>query len=132
MYRAFAEGDMGTVLAALDPEIEWQQAEHGTFWPGAGFIGPDAVVQGVFMRIPETFGDTFRIDIERMHGSGDTVIMEGRYVGTVTATGKDLSAQVVHVWDLRDDKVVKFQQYTDSWQFAEVTGIAPVTASISA
>lgn len=126
LYEAFARGDVPTVLAAFDPKIEWHEAEHVSFWPGSGFTGVDAVVEGVLQRIPETFGDTFRIDVERVHGDGDTVIMEGRYTGTAQGTGKPLSAQVVHVWDFEGDSIVRFQQYTDTWQFAEVTGIAPV------
>jgi ketosteroid isomerase-like protein len=127
LYEAFARGDVGTVLAAFDPEIEWNEAEHVTFWPGSAFIGPEAVVEGVFMKIPETFGDTFRIDVDRVHGAGDTVVVEARYVGTIQSTGAPLSAQVAHVWDFRGDLIVKFQQYTDTWQFAEATGIKPVT-----
>lgn len=127
LYEAFARGDVPSVLAAFDPKIEWNEAEHVTFWPGSAFVGPEAVVEGVFMRIPETFGDTFRIEVGRLHECGDTVVMEGRYLGTVQATGTDLSAQVVHVWDLDGDRIVRFQQYTDTWQFAEATGIQPVT-----
>jgi len=126
LYGAFARGDVPTVLAAMDPEIEWNEAEHVTFWPGKAFVGPDAVVQGVFARIPATFGDTFRIEVTRLLDCGSTVVMEGRYKGIVQATGNDLDVQVSHVWDLADGKVVKFQQYTDTWQFAEATGETPV------
>lgn len=126
LYEAFAEGDVASVLATFDPKIEWNEAEHVTFWVGAAFVGVDAVIEGVLQRIPETFGDTFKINVERLHGDGDTVIMQGRYTGTVESTGKPLSAQVVHVWDFEGEKIVRFQQYTDTWQFAEATGITPV------
>lgn len=127
LYESFAQGDVPAVLAAMDPKIEWNEAEHVTFWPGEAFIGPDAVVQGVFARIPATFGDTFRIEITRIQDCGSTVVMEGRYKGVAQATGKTLDAQVTHIWDLSEGKVVKFQQYTDTWQFAEVTGETPTT-----
>jgi uncharacterized protein len=126
LYEAFGKGDVPTVLGAMDPKVEWNEAEHVTFWPGEAFIGPEAVVQGVFARIPETFGDTFRIEIGRIVDCGSTVVMEGRYRAVAQATGKELDAQVVHVWDLTaDGKLAKFQQYTDTWQFAEVTGETP-------
>jgi ketosteroid isomerase-like protein len=127
LYDAFARGDIATVVGAFDPKIEWNEAEHVTFWPGHAFVGPDAVVEGVFMQIPPTFGDTFAINLGRVHEAGNTVIVEARYTGTIQSTGADLSAQVVHVWDLDGQKIVKFQQYTDTWQFAEATGIKPVT-----
>lgn len=127
LYESFAKGDVPTVLAAMDPKIEWNEAEHVTFWPGGPFVGPEAVVQGVFARIPATFGDTFRIETGRILDCGSVVVMEGRYKGVVQATGKELDVQVTHIWDVADGKVVKFQQYTDTWQFAQATGETPVT-----
>ena len=53
--------------------------------------------------------------------------MQGRYSGTAEATGTDLSPQVAHIWDPAGDKVVRFQQYTDTWLFAQATGITPLT-----
>lgn len=128
LYAAFAKGDVPTVLAAFAPDIEWNEAEHVTFWPGRGFKGVDEVVSGVFGRIPETFGDTFRIELLRVTNAGSTVLAEARYHGIVQATGEELDAQVAHVWDFEGDQIVRFQQYTDTWQFAEKTGQQPVTA----
>lgn len=123
-YEAFAKGDVATVLGLFDPKIEWNEAEHVTYWPGSAFHGPQEIVNGVFAKIPNDF-DGFQIEIRRMVASGDTVLVEARYRGTAKATGKPLDAQVAHVWDFRDGKAVKWQQYTDTWQFAQVTGITP-------
>ena len=41
-----------------------------------------------------------------MVAASDTVLVEARYKATAKATGKPLDAQVAHVWDLRDGKVV--------------------------
>jgi ketosteroid isomerase-like protein len=126
IYEAFAQGDVPFVLAALDPGIEWNETEHGTFWTGHSFIGPDAVLEGVFARIAATFGDTFRVEVKRFLDSGSVVVMEGRYKGIALATGKALDAQVTHVLDIADGKVTKFQQYTDTWGWAEATGETPL------
>lgn len=125
VYEGFDRGDIGPLMASLDPRVEWNEAEHVSFWPGSPFIGPDAIVEGLFSRIPRIFGRTWRVHIERLFACGDTVIMQGRYSGTVQGTGKDLSPQVVHIWDLAGERIVKFQQYTDTWLFAEATGISP-------
>jgi len=37
-------------------------------------------------------------------------------------TGKALDAQFTHVWQLRDGKVVRFQQSTDTKRWAEAAG----------
>jgi hypothetical protein len=123
-YEAFAKGDVPAVLALLDPKIEWNEAEHFPYWSSTPYVGPQAVVQGVFAHIPEDY-DGFRVDIGRIVGLGDTVLVEARYRGSVKATGTKLDVQVAHVWDLRDGKIVKFQQYADTWQVAQVTGKTP-------
>ena len=124
VYDAFLRGDITAVVAAMDEQIEWNEAEHVTYWPGAPFVGPHAVLTGVFARLPQDF-DNFRVEIGRMVAAGDTVLVEARYRATAKATGKPLDAQVAHIWDLRGGKIVRFQQYTDTWQFAQVTGVAP-------
>jgi ketosteroid isomerase-like protein len=130
IYEAFARGDVPAVLGALHEQVEWNEAEHVTYWPGGAFIGPQAVVTGVFARIIQDIPN-FSIDVRRIVAAGDAVLVEARYRGTVTATGKALDAQVAHVWDLRDGKVVRFQQYTDTWQFAQATGVAPLERALA-
>ena len=43
-------------------------------------------------------------------------------------TGKTLDVPVVHVWDLRDGKIVRFRQFIDTVRFAEVV---PATTSVA-
>lgn len=128
LYEAFAKGDVATVLRAMDPKIEWNEAEHYSWWPGEAFIGPDAIVQGVFARIPEAFGDTFRIDIQRIVDGGSTVLVQLRYKGTVQSSNTQLDLQAAHVWDVgADGKVTRFQQYVDTYAAAKLLGEPPVT-----
>jgi ketosteroid isomerase-like protein len=124
-YDGLAHGDVAPLLGLMDEKIEWYEAEHVTYWPGSALVGPRAVLEGVLARLPQDF-DGFRIDVARMIGFGDTVLVEARYRATVKATGTPLDAQVAHVWDFRDGKAVHWQQYTDTWQFAEATGRRPV------
>jgi uncharacterized protein len=120
LYAAFGRGDIGTVLACMDPEIEWREAENNPFQEnGAVFVGPDAVVENVFTRLA-TEWDKFTVKPETFHGAGDTVVVEGRYTGTYKATGRDLDAQMTHIWRLRDGKVTAFHQYADTAQLRYV------------
>jgi ketosteroid isomerase-like protein len=126
IYDAFARGDVPGMLGLLDQQVEWNEAEHVTLWPGGPIYGPDQVAAQVLSRFPELFGDTFRVEVERLHDCGDTVIMQGRYTATVRSTGRNLNVQVVHVWDVAGGKAVRWQQYTDTWAFAEATNIRPL------
>jgi ketosteroid isomerase-like protein len=124
VYEAFGKGDVQTVLGNLSDKVEWNEAEHFTYWTGAPFIGHQAVLNNVFARVGQDF-DNFKVDINRLVGCGDTVLCEARYRGTVKANGKPLDVQVAHVWDVRDGKVTRFQQYVDTWQVAQTTGVTP-------
>jgi uncharacterized protein len=129
VYDAFAKGDIAAALRTFDEDIEWDEAEHVTFWQGRTWVGHREIVDGLFSRIPQIFGNTWRIEIDRMHDCGATIIMQGRYRGIAKATGKSLAPQVVHFWDFENGRIVRFQQYTDTWLFADATGIAPVTSA---
>ena len=116
LYAAFGRGDVAAVLAALDPQIEWLEAENSPWADGNPYIGPQSVVAGVFARILGQM-DGFTLAPGRFVDAGDTVLVEGRYSGRMKATGKPVDAQFAHVWQVRDGKVVRFQQYTDTSQW---------------
>lgn len=121
VYAAFGRGDVPAVLGAFDPGIEWCEAEGFLYADGNPYVGPAAVAQGVFQRV---VGDVagFGVYPERFVDGGDTVVAEGRYRGTMKSTGTAVDAQFAHVWTLRDGKVVRFQQYTDTRQWAAAAG----------
>lgn len=121
LYDSFAQGDVPTVLGSFDPEIVWMEAENINYADRNPYRGPQAVAEGVFMRIGQDWQD-FRVNVEEIIDSGDTVVALGRYTGTNKSTNQPLNAQFVHVWRLRDGKIVRFQQYADTAQFARVTG----------
>ena len=64
----------------------------------------------------------FAVHSTSFHGAGDTVIVEARYSGTYKATGKSIDAQVCHVWDVKDGKVTRFQQYVDTAKIQDAMG----------
>ena len=42
--------------------------------------------------------------------------------GTFKTTGKSMDAQVCHVWDVKDGKLTRFQQYVDMAKLRDVMG----------
>ena len=52
LYDALGRGDMSATLGAMDPGIEWREAEGNPYEPsGKAWRGPDAVVQNLFVRL---------------------------------------------------------------------------------
>jgi ketosteroid isomerase-like protein len=122
VYENFMRGDFPAVVSCLDPKVEWVENEE-EFLPHRGtHVGPDAVVQGVFAKIPEHFSD-FAVIPETMHDAGDVVVVEGRVKGT-TVGGRTLDAPVVWVWTVRDGRVVRnvSAHDTDAWRVALTGG----------
>ena len=114
LYAAFARGDIPTVLGAMSPDIHWHEAEGNPYMPsGEAWVGPDAILHNLFMRLGAEW-DGFSVHPGSFYDAGDSVIVEVRYSGTYKASGKSMDAQVCHVWDIKDGKVTRFQQYVDT------------------
>ena len=118
MYEAFGRGDIPTVLGRLDPNIEWLEAENFIYADNNPYVGPNAVLEGVFMRLGADW-EGFAVTPKEVHDAGDTVISEGQYSGTYKKNGRNVRAQFAHFFTFRDGKIVKFQQYTDTAQFKD-------------
>jgi ketosteroid isomerase-like protein len=121
LYDAFGRGDVPAVLGAFDPRIQWREAESFLYADGNPYEGPQAVAEGVFQRIVSDV-ESFAVLPERFIEAGDTIVAEGRYRGTMKRTGTLVDAQFAHVWQLRDGKIVRFQQYTDTKQWSDAAG----------
>ncbi|MDX1579017.1 MAG: nuclear transport factor 2 family protein, partial [Gemmatimonadota bacterium] len=109
------EGNVLAVLAAMDPAIEWNEAENFPYADGNPYVGPQAVVEGVFARLGSEW-DYWNLAIEDVLDAGDRVIALGRYRAKHAENGREIDAQFAHVWTLRDSKAVRFQQYADTAQ----------------
>jgi uncharacterized protein len=124
-YAAFAEGDVPAVLGAFADDIEWHEAEGMPY--GGVHRGAEAVAQNVFGPISQDV-EGFAVRPEEFMTAGDTVAVVVTYTGTGKATGKPLDLPVVHVWDIKDGKVVRFRQFADTVKFADVVPAADSVA----
>jgi ketosteroid isomerase-like protein len=113
-YKLFAEGNIEAVTALFNLEIEWNASQGQPFIEGDGvFIGPNAIVQNVFEKLPNYY-DGFHIDIKELFGSGDKVVMVGQYKGVYKPTGKEFNANATHVWTIKDGKATHYFQALDT------------------
>lgn len=123
LYDAFGRGDVPTVLGGMSPAIRWHEAEGNPYRPsGEPWVGPEAILNSLFMKLGEEW-DGFSVHPRSFYDAGDRVIVEGRYSGTYKATGKSMDTQMCHVWDVKDGKVTKFQQYVDTAKLQNVMGV---------
>ena len=125
-YAAFARGDVPGVLGAMADDMEWHEAEGMPY--GGIHRGGDAVARNVFGPITTDISD-FAVTPIELIPSGDTVAVVARYTGTGKSTGKELDLEVVHVWDVRDGKIVRFRQFADTAKFLEVVPFEVATTA---
>ena len=119
LYEAFAKGDVPAVLAAMSPDIVWNEAENYPYADGNPYRGPEAILAGVFARIGSEW-DGFAAVPEEYIDGGDAIVVLGRYRGTYRASGRSMDAQMVHVWRLADGRITRFDQRVDTLQSARV------------
>jgi len=119
LYKAFAVGDIPTVLGALNDKVVWNEAEGNALADGNPYIGPDAVLSGVFARIGADHEYFNLSDIELHEMSNDQVLATLRYKAKLNKNGVLIDAQAAHLWTLKDGKVTGFQQYVDTKQLDE-------------
>lgn len=119
MYQSFSTGDVPAVLAAMDDNIVWNEAESNSLADGNPYKGPDAVLKGVFTRLGEEWESFRLVDLKLHEMSNDQVLATLRYHGKFIKTGTSIDAQAAHLWKLKGGKVVSFQQYVDTKQLAD-------------
>ena len=115
-YEAFARGDIPVILGMLDSTVEWTDAEG---FPTAGtYVGPDAV-KGMFAHVGSDW-DRFAAVPSAYVADGDHVVVLGEYRVTHKATGKSATVPFAHVWRIKDEKIIRFRQFTDGPPFQRV------------
>jgi ketosteroid isomerase-like protein len=129
LYDAFGKGDVPSVLAAMDPQIRWEEPE-GIAPLFTDQTGPDAVMQNIFAALPTLFQE-FSVNVDEIHDAGDVVLSVGIYRGVGKETGRTLAAHFAHVWRFgADGKITGFRTYTDTHLWREALGAnAPASSS---
>ena len=117
-YASFAAGDVPAALAAFADDIEWSEPEGYPL--GGTVVGPQAVLEDVFMRLGE-IGDHFAVVPERFVADGDTVVALGNLTWKHKDTGVPASVKMAQVWTFRDGKAATFQQHTDTARVRELS-----------
>lgn len=118
-YEALGRGNVPAVLALLDSDIEWTEAERFPYYGGT-WRSVDAIVKGLLEPLGRDWS-TFSVQADRFVTEGDQVVSLGKYVGTHKKTGRSMTAPFAHHWTVRNGKIARFVQYTDTDKVLEAT-----------
>jgi ketosteroid isomerase-like protein len=112
VYDRFKNGDIQSLLGLLSDDIEWQLPEVENV-PFAGKRrGRDQVAQ--FFATLADAQEVKQFEPKEFVAQGEKVVVLGRYDWHVKATGRGYEGDWAHVFTLRDGKIVRFHEYTDT------------------
>ena len=111
-YDSFLRGDLEELLSKYTDDVDWEVYGPSTL-PTAGPYHGKEQLQSFFVKVNELL-ESNRFDIQNYVAQGDTVVAIGEYNWTSKVTGKEFEASFVHVVTIRDGRVCKFREYTDT------------------
>jgi ketosteroid isomerase-like protein len=124
-YAAFQRGDIQSILNSLSEDVEW--IAPGVEPVAGTYRGKEGAAQ-FFRKVKETV-EFSAFEPREYVAQGDRVIALGNYRGTGSATGKSYQSDWVMSFTLRDGKVTKFQEFTDTAAIAAaLTATSAATA----
>lgn len=111
-YEAFGRGDIDTLLSLLDENVEWFSPGPSDL-PTAGRRHGREEVRAFFAAVLDTF-EIQQFAPETFVAQGDHVVVLGSDTARVKATGTVIDEPWAHAFELRNGKIVKFQEYLDT------------------
>ena len=108
-YEAYARKDFSAVFALLHRDVEIYQTE---LLPWGGTYKGHEEAREFFRKLNEmTEGQP---EPERFIAAGDDVVATGRLRGRARANGQAYDLAIVHLWSIREGRVVRFAAYIDT------------------
>jgi ketosteroid isomerase-like protein len=111
-YQSIKAGDMQALLNTLATDVQWQLPEMENVLFAGMWQGREAIRQ-FFSNVFEV-QDVVEFEPEEYIAQGDKVVVLGRFLMRIKATGKDFGSDWAQVWTVKDGKVTRFYEYVDT------------------
>ncbi len=119
MYQAFNSGAVATWFTFFAPTFEWHAADNSPIADHSPYCGLNKVRDEVLPRLASLFpGMQLRID--EIIATDNKAVMLGYYYNLRRKEGGTTEAQVAHILTFENSKIIKFQQYLDTYKFASL------------
>lgn len=116
-YSAFKNQDKQTYLQLCDDNIEWTVMEN--IPNGGTHVGKKAVFENYFPSLFAQFQEFHAVTEEFLDGGGKVIVL-GKYTGIAKKTKKSFESPFAHIYTIKDGKILKFRQYTDTVKIQDV------------
>ena len=120
LYDAFGKGDMQTIRSVLADDIEWIVTGDPAKMPWAGTLhGADAVLKATSRLTGST--EELEIITKWTVSADDKVISLISERATVTETGRFYEVDSVHIYTVKDGKIIRFENHFNPVPVLEAT-----------
>ena len=112
IYAAFGRGDIPAVLEAMAPDVEFTFPDSAVIPYAGARRGPDGIAQ--FLLALDESVDIAEFVPVQFIALGDDGVALGHERVTAKSTGRVFQANWAMVWSVRDGKVARIREYTDT------------------
>lgn len=121
--EAWSRRDAETLIALLDPEVEWQPALQMLVGGEAGiYRGHDGVRE--LMRDTDEFASALVPVVTEYHDLGERIAAVGRLAIRGRESGIEMESPMGVVVDFRQGKILRIRTYLDHAKTLEAAGMA--------
>jgi uncharacterized protein len=115
-YAAFGRGDIAAIVNMCDENVEW----HGVVGtegvlPQSGVRHGQAAIAEFFKQVADST-DFLSFEPQEFVAQRDRVVVTGRYSARMKPSGHQYSSGWVMLFTIRNGKITKFTEYSDSAQ----------------
>ena len=112
VYENFQKGNIPALLKSLTDNVEWELPEVENVPIAGKRQGRDRVAD-FFSELNET-QETIDFIPRDFIAQGEKVVVLGSYTWRVKASGGRFTSDWAHVFTMRDGRIERFQEYTDT------------------
>jgi uncharacterized protein len=116
LYAAFGKGDLATVINACSENVDWEYVGPAVVPYGGQYAGRKGVEQ-FFTRLGQTC-EIKRFEPRDFISQGERVVVLGYEEGTSRPTGRSYQTRWVQIFTIKDNEVIRFHEYSDSYAVA--------------
>jgi ketosteroid isomerase-like protein len=113
LYEAFKRGDLETIFAAVDPNINWISNADPALIPWGGERKGVAAAKEFFEELAEHVEFESFMPREFLGGS-DSVTVLGHTTARLKPSGGRVENEWAHIFKVQNGKVLEFREYLDT------------------
>jgi ketosteroid isomerase-like protein len=113
LYKTFSKGEMDKILEMLSEDVEWGEPENPYNPAGGTRKGHEGFLEWV--RIGKEAEEIIVLEPQKFLADDNSVAVVGYTKCLAKPTGKTYETDFVHLFNIKENKISKFQEFFDTY-----------------